>query len=1574
MKRKMLISIALIVIMLLNCMLPLFVVNAADDQEIKLNSELYESIKKSLTTQGIKFEYDDVFRKLVFSNEVLNSITELNLKNSAIADLTGLDTFASLQHLDLSGNNLNKESNLAVLNNLSKLNYLDLSTNQLDDISSISELINNLDKTGTIVLSSQKIVKVEKLPINTNKDSDYQEVAKFELPSILRFAGYLKPSWQKVETIKMEMEEYDKPSIEPSIKKIPMSVTDEDKYIEITIGSMDNSYYGLLKLTIKIEDTETESKEPDNKNRASENMLNGSEFVLYYIVYPDSYEVIDIKDDYLYKAIKEQLSKEQTVNSKLPSYKYLVNEDGEIVFEEFYFTEKELQLDSGNQVKYRVLHSEPDESRESVDCTYAYNVKENKLYNYTAKNNLNTAVQSKDLIDTIINPIEIRNVGTDGKVSISEGYSVAVLNKGKDGKGLGNLYTYAFDEPKIFLIKKTTLINDITSLILNNKKIRDLSGIEYFVGLDTELNLSHNFLSDIDAIYKLDENKDAYEQDIINNYSYWLNTRSFGNLSTSVSKIKDYMTEIENNIESINDVNQHVIESLATANDLQKGESEAEQKQYAEQIDAIKNDINNQLSKVYGYRDQEGKEVNGYIDNIKNALENTQEKTGLNKELKNVYSYLDYLYSEYNKEYKLTTILAPTLNYQTYEEYEEYEEKTKSLDTAKALLQEQIAYISKLETNEALSKYDIDSLKESFQDAITKESKSIAEDLTKYIENNPLGRSKVIEWLNIFRYIGIESEMLNYCLIERKSSQRTILDGYCYAEEYLKNRIKEFNLEEIPVTYEEEVLKNIKLIEGGHGSNTALKKYIDGAYDYNSSSEGSCENKIYNCKGKYYELQKIIFNDKSIPNGNHDEDNEGTIVHLVKKELKNRGKDQTIQGGDSGPVFKILGSLSYSIIDPTLNENINCTKGQSGHTNHLGPDNEKILYDQVMSLSNKLLISDLSRYIKLARLKNLDISYNADLDNLEGITTLEELIRLDASYCYVADITNIDWSVLSRLRELYLTHNFVSDITPLVGLNRLRTLNLSNNLIAGELNLTMQQCEKLLKSVKDLDLSGNQITDISTLLLYIDYISKGKGAEYLAREDTININLKNQNLLMEIENPINLQEYPTTVNIKDIPKIFSQLLSIDMERTAFGESSENGRLDAEGLYVTLNTRTVGDKVAIVNVIAKSGNGQKVDTCIGEGTKLKIKYKVIDGEEEQRPDDNPQPGKPDTIIITPSVGVTAKQGGTVSFTVKINGESANDKVDWTVDNNSSDETQITTNGVLTIGAEEDSETITVKATSKEKKDLSATVTITIEKETEEPPAKQDTISITPSEEITVEQGKTQQFSVTINEEDASDKVNWSIEGKNSESTNISDEGVLTIGEDEDATSITIKATSKENEELSATVTVSIKKVGDVEPSPDSTTVNTNELGYEKTKTYLKGISPKTPIDDFKTIFLNGKELNVVITKDEEDVTSGYMETGMNVKLLDSDGKDVVDSEGTAVNYIVSVMGDANKDGVANSSDSILIKAHRTAVQLAENEILEAMDINKDGNVNVADTKLLLFHRAEVTGYSLNYTKE
>ena len=674
MKRKMLISIALITIMLLNCMMPLLVVNAnmSGGEEIQLNSKLYKAIKSSLYQEGIVFESDDITHTITISPEEKAKVKKLNLNESAIFDITGIEAFSAVEHLELSGNNLSKESNLAVLNSLTALNYLDLSTNQLDDVSDISELISKLQKNGTVILSGQTVTQVNSVFIDSEEESDQVATASFELPGILELAGYLKSVWKEEKRYSQRINPTESSLLTPYIEKAPMYVKSDDNLIEITIADKDTGigYYGMVKFTIYIYDDATEAAQANNPNRASENILNGSRFYLYYVIHDSSSEAITTMDTNLYRAIKEQLTGGQTVNSDLTSYPYVVNKDGDMVYEEFTYTTEEIGRDT-----YKVLTN-----IKTGEIQYAINSENGDIYSYNG-----TGMPS--FINTHYETIEIKSVDENGNVSIKEGYKVAF----KGDETGETLYVAAYDDAKTFVINDLVLTNKITSLILNNRQIRDLSGIEKFIGLNSELNVSHNYLSDIDPIYSLQEHKDYWEAQMIETFTHWLKTRQYGNLSKSTSAVNTAKKGVEDQIKNIEKTKNLIFNILVDAGTL---ESSAED--YESQIKSKIDTINGYLDTIYGYTAESGEHVDGYLDIIDKHLNDAE--TGLNKELNSMYSYLGILYDLYNNKYKLTTFLADDVNYMTYEEYEAYknDQQTEIVTTGSIIeniyVQEEITY------------------------------------------------------------------------------------------------------------------------------------------------------------------------------------------------------------------------------------------------------------------------------------------------------------------------------------------------------------------------------------------------------------------------------------------------------------------------------------------------------------------------------------------------------------------------------------------------------------------------------------------------------------------------------------------------------------------------------------------------------------------------------------------------------------------------------------------------------------------------------------------------------------------
>lgn len=1502
MKRKMLISIALITIMLLNCMMPLLVVNAATGGEITLNRKLYLAITKDLKKQGISFQGKDTTHTLTMSESAISSVTKLDLNEGGISDLTGLEIFTNLEHLELSGNNLTKNSNLDVLNSLTNLKYLDLSTNRLEDVSSISDIISRLKDNGTIILSSQTVELVDVAIVDTEEESNNELTASYELPKILEYAGFLKAVWKNISCIPQSI------GTAPSIYSMPMTVTNTDSKIKIQISSETGApYLGLVSLCIYIYDDPTEAAQANNPNKASENLLNGSRFYLYYVVHADYQEAITTMDANLYKAIKAQLTGGQKINPDLASYPYAVDIKGNAIYEDFYYDTKKI---GGKD--YQVLTN-----NETRAIQYALDKTTNYLYKYDG-----SVLGAR--VETSVEPTELTYVDASGNITKKSGYRVAYVTD-KTGK---TLYEAAYDAARTFVIDDTVLANQITSLILNNKQIRDLSGLEKFIGIESYINVSHNYLENIKSLYNMGTQKDAVQSQIQAKYTKWLNTREYGNLSKASEILVNNKKEAEGKIEAIEDAGIRIINILKSAVTLDKTSEK-----YNEELSEKAKSILEIIKEINGYTNEKGEKVKGSLELLDEALAKTQ------NDISEVYSYLGVLYSIYNKEHRLTTLLTDELNYLTFDEYQTYYEATHSTkDNAKALLTSEISKLTELEANNGLSPLD----KELFTAAFginfnDKEKKTpLADYFKEYTENTALNRVQILAELETIREISLYSEMSNYCLIKRMNQETAT--GVCYEKEFIEKKIKEFGYDDIPSNIEEKILERLESETVATGLHKAYKDYQDKSLVYLSKAGGNLA--ILTCKGDY---QKVT-----------------TLSKKITLYTKNELVAAAIEGVETANVDavnsileKVGTTASANIIKKVkIHEDV-----KKGITDYVSPTEDLFLYNQMMSLTTKLLKGNVSRYVTLPDLKSLDISYNADLYDLSGITALSKLSEIFADYDYIADIVNVDWASMTALKKLSLGYNFISDISALTNLTNLKYLNLSNNLIAGELKITENQYLNLFKRLKELDLSGNQITDITSLLLYLDYITGGDYANYLAREDTLNINLNNQNIELEVKDPILLSEYPTTVDI-ELPKIFTQLLAIDTERTAFGETSQNGRIESEGTYVTLNTRTEGLKEGKVVVIPMSGDGTEVDTCIGKGTKATILYEVAKGREAN-------------VKISPSENVEVKLGETQSFTAEVTG--TDDKtVEWKVEGNSSKNTTITEEGLLSIGTDETANKVTVVATSKENKAVRDSVNVRVLKNSTPDPKPDDKnknirVTLIPSENVEVKVGERKTFIATISGENITDRgLIWSVAEKTSENTTITSNGVLTVGNDEKADTIKVGVRSKVDSNAKAEVTVKVIKNINIP-------IASIELGYDTEEDLITGVKPETPINVFKTILLNDPNYVVVVKKGTQVVTSGYVATGMYVQIEDTEGNIVKDENNHPLVYQTAVTGDVNRDGSANSQDSLLIKAYRNEVQGSQllEDASEAADINKDGQIDVLDTKLLLYHRAEVQGYNLNY---
>ena len=196
-----------------------------------------------------------------------------------------------------------------------------------------------------------------------------------------------------------------------------------------------------------------------------------------------------------------------------------------------------------------------------------------------------------------------------------------------------------------------------------------------------------------------------------------------------------------------------------------------------------------------------------------------------------------------------------------------------------------------------------------------------------------------------------------------------------------------------------------------------------------------------------------------------------------------------------------------------------------------------------------------------------------------------------------------------------------------------------------------------------------------------------------------------------------------------------------------------------------------------------------------------------------------------VTVTPNTA-EVEVGETLRFTAEVKGTGYyNKSVVWTVSGGKSAGTFISSNGVLTVAADEKAKTLTVTATAVGNSYKSATATVTVTQ-----PATITGVTVEPAN-ATVEAGKTQEFTAKVTGTgDYNENVTWTVSGKKSDDTTISKDGVLTVATDETATTLTVTATAVGDSNKSATANVTVKQpatITGVTVTPATATVEVGE---------------------------------------------------------------------------------------------------------------------------------------------------
>lgn len=253
------------------------------------------------------------------------------------------------------------------------------------------------------------------------------------------------------------------------------------------------------------------------------------------------------------------------------------------------------------------------------------------------------------------------------------------------------------------------------------------------------------------------------------------------------------------------------------------------------------------------------------------------------------------------------------------------------------------------------------------------------------------------------------------------------------------------------------------------------------------------------------------------------------------------------------------------------------------------------------------------------------------------------------------------------------------------------------------------------------------------------------------------------------------------------------------------------------------------------------------------------------------------------------------GDTHKFSAAVLGENdISQEVVWAVTGQQSADTKVAKDGTLTVGKDESADNISVVATSAVNNKVSASVKIQIVHIIIDSGVDQVAIVVKCGGSLSFEA-----HIVGINL--SSDAVTWSVSNNTSKATSISQEGVLTVGEDEKAATLIVTATSVADPTKSASVNVKVegsdntKVVGYSVGLSDMISLNMytyvpekflSDAGATAVFTLADGTVTQQPLSEFKKASYNGVNTVVINTK----MVPAYITRSVTMKIVGSDGKE------------------------------------------------------------------------------------
>ena len=420
------------------------------------DKNLYQKLKQILKRQV--FESNDSKQTITMQNKALSEVYTLNLKNSNISDLSGLEEFYNLDDLALGNNNI---SSIANLKSLHKLKGLDLSNNNFTEVPielSDAELTNLfLDYNPIEDFSNLKKIKsISTLGLEgTNfTDDDMQLLKDFEELKGVNLAKTKTTDYsllqQDLYHLNISYNENIKYDTIPSTMflEIANTTTTEEQFNQIKdtsiMRSLNISYTNIKDLSIIPNDIGT-IYISGNKNLTNLDNLKNADSIFY--------KDADLEDVSIFQDFNASLL--NLADNNISNYQPLidsVNNNDKVLF---------LNL-SNNKIKEipynENIYLTVDNNNIKPDSFYEYDNTIESIKNQTYEETLKVDIARENLFTDIASylqelhsldyEITIQNATVDYKKGIFKitDYNKDVLIKIKNGKHDGSTIKYKIEQ------------------------------------------------------------------------------------------------------------------------------------------------------------------------------------------------------------------------------------------------------------------------------------------------------------------------------------------------------------------------------------------------------------------------------------------------------------------------------------------------------------------------------------------------------------------------------------------------------------------------------------------------------------------------------------------------------------------------------------------------------------------------------------------------------------------------------------------------------------------------------------------------------------------------------------------------------------------------------------------------------------------------------------------------------------------------------------------------------------------------------------------------------------------------